>query len=87
MVSPRLTDPRQIEGPPTPPAPRGKHLMTPLRSVRRIIVRPEDVFQNEPGRPTRLSLEAIVVRYILLSALAVALVVAVGLIALYLLRS
>lgn len=61
-----MTRLRKIQ-PPSPGGPAaGRDL--PARTSRRIVVRPEEVFPNEPAPIPRRSFEGAVARYVLISA-------------------
>lgn len=71
-MSPILTEPRQIERR-RPDATKPVRAPSPVLKIsRRIVVRPDQIFQREIYRRTRLSLEGVVVRYVLISAAIVA---------------
>jgi hypothetical protein len=61
-----LNRPRKIEPPPTAKPAEARGL--PARPSRRIVVRPEEVFPQEPSRIPRRSFEGAVARYVLVSA-------------------
>ena len=78
-----LTNPRQIEGPPPAEVGLGRKALS--KGVRQIVVRPDQILQREFYRRTRLSLEGVVMRYILISAAIVATLTALAVLGLALL--
>jgi hypothetical protein len=66
-----LINPRQIEDP-APSETEPERGLPARKPPRRIVVRPEQVFQREFYRRTRLSLESVVIHYVLISAAIVA---------------
>lgn len=62
-----MTKPRQIprEAPSKPDG--GRDVAVPSKIPRRIVVRPDQIFQREFERLTRRSFEGVVARYVLIS--------------------
>jgi hypothetical protein len=67
-----LTEPRRLERPSAIAPPPGQTLVSRAPAPRRIVVSPDQIFPQEASRRLGLSLEGVVIRYMLISAAIVA---------------